>query len=101
MNAAKKFEMKLIKIEKGWDSADVRDKNIERQLTTGEATPAHISDLRARRGLMTPADISEYLNQSIWTVYKKIKRGVIKAQRLGGEYRISGHQLADYLEAQG
>ena len=49
--------------------------------------------------LWTVAEVADHMRVSNMTVYRLIKAGDLPAIRVGKNYRIRGHELADYIDA--
>lgn len=50
--------------------------------------------------LLTPKEVAEILNLSIWTVYDYLQAGTLKSMRLGtpkGPYRIKESDLESFI----
>ena len=50
--------------------------------------------------LLTVAEVANVIRVSRMTVYRLIRRGQLKAIRVGRNYRVREDDLNDYLEAQ-
>jgi excisionase family DNA binding protein len=50
--------------------------------------------------LLTVAEVANVIRVSRMTVYRLIRRGQLKAIRVGRNYRVREEDLNDYLEAQ-
>jgi excisionase family DNA binding protein len=50
--------------------------------------------------LLTVAEVATVMRVSRMTVYRLIRRGQLKAIRVGRNYRVKGDDLETYLEAQ-
>ena len=50
--------------------------------------------------LLTVAEVANVIRVSRMTVYRLIRRGQLKAIRVGRNYRVRSDDLNDYLEAQ-
>ena len=50
--------------------------------------------------LLTVAEVANVIRVSRMTVYRLIRRGQLKAIRVGRNYRVRSEDLNDYLEAQ-
>ncbi len=50
--------------------------------------------------LLTVAEVAGVIRVSRMTVYRLIRRGQLKAIRVGRNYRVRSDDLNDYLEAQ-
>jgi excisionase family DNA binding protein len=50
--------------------------------------------------LLTVAEVAHVIRVSRMTVYRLIRRGQLKAIRVGRNYRVREDDLNDYLEAQ-
>lgn len=47
--------------------------------------------------LMTTEAAGEYLSVSVWTVRSLIKRGELKAVKIGSEFRIDEVDMSDFV----
>jgi excisionase family DNA binding protein len=56
----------------------------------------HITDTDR---LWTVAEVADHMRVSNMTVYRLIKRGDLRAIRVGKNYRLRGTDLDDYLES--
>ncbi|MGH2758050.1 MAG: helix-turn-helix domain-containing protein [Actinomycetota bacterium] len=50
--------------------------------------------------LLTVAEVATLMRVSRMTVYRLIRRGQLKAIRVGRNYRVRENDLSEYLEAQ-
>lgn len=50
--------------------------------------------------LLTVAEVANVIRVSRMTVYRLIRRGQLKAIRVGRNYRVRSDDLNDYLESQ-
>lgn len=50
--------------------------------------------------LLTAGEVAEQLRVSTMTVYRLIKRGELRAVRVGRNYRVREEDLSAYLDAQ-
>ncbi len=50
--------------------------------------------------LLTVREVADAMRVSPMTVYRLIKSGDLEAIRVGRHFRISEHQMREYLEAQ-
>lgn len=90
----------VVAIPRDWSkpAGAPRQKTIDRQLKSGQTTPAHILELRSKMRMMTVNEVAELTSTSIWTVYQLIKDNELECQPMGRIKRVSSYALADYLE---
>ncbi|CAK8583884.1 hypothetical protein BMEGG_06142 [Priestia megaterium] len=49
--------------------------------------------------VFTPEEVAQMLKVSTMTIYRHIKKGSLRASKLGQQYRISDEQLKEYFNA--
>jgi excisionase family DNA binding protein len=68
------------------------------------AKPVMIESMQRSKGMVkedqvfTPKEVAKTLRVSVVTISRAIREGELKAFRIGGQWRIYGSELHDYVE---